>query len=69
MVKFAATLLVVGIVGFWYCSQEQKKHDPVPPGLSISQAWEYPAGKWETGAYACAGLGAFGVLMLMMPKR
>jgi hypothetical protein len=68
MRNFGGFLLVLGIVGFLYCSSKLSEAGSVPEGKSISESLEYEAGKWEVGRYACAGIGAFGFLMAMFPK-
>ena len=68
MRSFGALLLVLGIAGFLYCSSKAKDAGPVPEGKSISESLEYDAGKWEVARYVCAGMGAFGVLLTMVPK-
>jgi hypothetical protein len=68
MRNFGGFMLVLGIVGFLYCSSKASETGPVPEGKSISESLEYEAGRWEVARYACAGIGAFGLLMAMFPK-
>jgi hypothetical protein len=68
MRNFGGVMLLVGIIGFLYCSDRASKAGEVPEGKSISESLEYDAGKWEVGRYVCAGVGAFGLLMAMFPK-
>jgi len=68
MRNIGGTLLVVGILGFFYCSSQLEKLDPVPPGLSVGEGLKYPAGKWDVARYACGGVAGFGLLMAMFPK-
>ena len=68
MRNFGGILLLVGIIGFLYCSDRASKTGSVPEGKSISESLEYDAGRWEVGRYVCAGIGAFGLLMTMFPK-
>jgi hypothetical protein len=68
MRNFGGFMLLVGILGFLYCSSQLSKTGPVPEGKSISESLEYDAGRWEVGRYVCAGIGAFGLLMTMFPK-
>jgi hypothetical protein len=68
MRTFGLLLLVAGIAGFFYCSSQLEKLDPVPEDLSITQALKYPAGKMEMGRFAGAAVGAVGVLFLMFPQ-
>jgi len=64
---FGLLLLVIGIVGALYCSDQMSKSEPVPPGLSVSESLKYASGRFEIGEYACAAAGAMGVLLLLMP--
>lgn len=68
MRNFGGILLVLGFVGFLYCSSEMSKYGPVPEGLTISESLEHPAGRYEIGRWASACAGFFGVLMAMFPK-
>ena len=67
MRNFGGLMLLVGIIGFFYCTSEAQKAGQVPEGKSISESLEYDAGRWEVGRYVCAGIGAFGLLMTMFP--
>jgi hypothetical protein len=68
MRNFGGLLLVVGIVGFLYCSSQGSKAGEVPEGKSISESLEYDAGRYEVARYVCAGIAAFGLLMTLFPK-
>jgi hypothetical protein len=68
MRTFGGILLFVGIIGFAYSGSEIDKYEPVPAGKTVSEALQYPAGKWETIRYACAAAAGFGLLMVMYPK-
>ena len=68
MRNFGGILLLLGIFGFVYCASQVDKYDPVPAGKSISEALDYPAGKWDVGRYACAAGAGFGLLMALFPK-
>jgi hypothetical protein len=68
MRNFGGFMVVLGIVGFLYCSSQASKAGEVPDGKSISESLEYDAGRWEVGRYVCAGIGVFGLLMAMFPK-
>jgi len=68
MRNYSGLLVAVGLVGFLYCSAELSKLEPVPPGLSMGRAFEYPAGKMEMGRYASAALAFFGILMIMVRR-
>lgn len=68
MRTFGLALLVAGIAGYYYCSQQLKTLEAVPEGISISDSFRYPAGKMEVGRFAGAALGGIGVLFLMFPQ-
>jgi hypothetical protein len=68
MRNFGGILLLLGILGFFYASARLSDLAPVPEGLSVGQALDYPAGRWEVVRYACAAAGGFGLLLAMFPK-
>jgi hypothetical protein len=68
MRNFGGILLLVGIFAFVYCSSQLEKHEPVPPGLNVSEGLKYPAGRWEMGRYVSLGAAGFGLLMAFFPK-
>jgi hypothetical protein len=70
MRTFGLLLLVLGIVGFFYFSDQLTRVEPVPEGqgLSATESLRYPAGKLEVGRYGSVAAGLFGVLMMMFPK-
>ena len=68
MRNFGGVLLLLGILGFFYCSTQTDKYDPVPQGLDIREGLRYPGGRWEVARYACAGVAGFGLLMAFFPK-
>lgn len=68
MRNFGALLLLLGILGFLYCSSRLSEAPPMPQGLSVSDSLDYPAGRWEMARYASAAAAGFGLLMAMFPK-
>jgi len=68
MRNFGGILLLLGILGFFYASAQLSDATPVPPGLSISESLEHPAGRWEFARYGSALVGGFGLLMALFPK-
>jgi hypothetical protein len=68
MRNMGVILLVLGILGFFYCSSRLEGLEPVPPGLSVGEGLKYPAGKWDVARYGCGGVAAFGLLMAFFPK-
>lgn len=68
MRNFGAIMLLAGILGFFYASQQLEKYEPVPAGVSISEGLNRPAGRWDLARYACAGVAGIGLLMALFPK-
>ena len=68
MRNFGVLMLVAGIVGFLYCSDQASKAGTVPEGKTISESLEYDAGKWEVGRYASGAAAFFGLLTIMVAK-
>lgn len=68
MRNFGGILLLLGIVGFLYCSSRLSDVAPLAPGLSVSEGLHEPAGRWEMARYACAGGAGLGLLMALFPK-
>jgi hypothetical protein len=68
MRNFGGILMILGILGFFYCVSQLSNYDPLPEGLSISDALKQPAGRWDVGRYVCAAAGGFGLLMALYPK-
>jgi hypothetical protein len=61
-------MLLLGVLGFFYANGQLDEYEPVPPGLSIGESLDYPAGRWEMARYGLAALAGFGLLMAMFPK-
>jgi hypothetical protein len=68
MRNFGGIMLVLGVLGFFYCSEQKDKSPALPEGLSLGDAIHQPAGKWDMGRYGCAALAGFGLLMAFFPK-
>ena len=68
MRNLGALLLLVGIVGFLYCSSRLSDVEPLAQGLSLSESLNQPAGRWEMARYASAAAAGFGLLLAMFPK-
>ena len=68
MRNLGGILLLLGVIGFVYSGIQIDKYDPVPMGKTVSEALEYPAGKWETTRYACAAAAGLGLLLALYPK-
>jgi hypothetical protein len=68
MRNFGATLLLLGILGFFYSSSRLDEVEPLPEGLSVSEGLKEPAGRWEMARYGCVAVAGFGLLIAMYPK-
>jgi hypothetical protein len=68
MRNFGGILMLLGILGFFYAGAQLEKHEPLPPGVSLSEGLEKPTGRWEMARYACAGAAGIGLLLAMFPK-
>jgi hypothetical protein len=68
MRNFGGLLLVLGVVGFFYCSARLSNLDPLPAGKSISESLQYTTGRFEVARYAAALAGGIGFLLALFPK-
>jgi len=68
MRSFGLIMLLLGIGGAIYCTSQLGQFPPLPPDLGIVESLDLPAGRWQTGQYACAAGAFFGFLMLLFPK-
>jgi hypothetical protein len=68
MRTFGALLLLLGIVGFLYCSSRLSEAPPLAAGLSVDESLSQAAGRWEMARYASGAAAAFGLLMTLFPK-
>ncbi len=68
MRNFGGVLILVGIVGFFYCSAQMDKSPAVPAGTETIDALHSPAGRYEALRYAAAVAAAVGVLLALFPK-
>jgi hypothetical protein len=68
MRNLGGALLLLGALGFFYCSARLSNLDPVPAGLSIRDTLQYTAGRFELGRYAAALAGAIGFILALFPK-
>jgi hypothetical protein len=68
MRNFGGIMLVLGVLGFFYCTGQRDASPPLPEGLSMGDSMKQPAGKWDVGRYACAAGAGFGLLMAFFPK-
>jgi hypothetical protein len=68
MRNFGAVLLLLGILGFLYCSSRLSETAALPAGMSVEEGLKHPAGRWEVARYASGAAAGFGFLMMMFPK-
>lgn len=68
MRSLGALLVFAGIFGYVYAADQLALAGTVPEGLSLSQAWEYPAARWDTARYGAALAGVMGVILALWPK-
>jgi hypothetical protein len=68
MRNFGGVLLLLGALGFFYCSARLSNLDPLPAGLSIGDSLRYPAGRFEMARYGAALAGGIGFLLALFPK-
>jgi len=68
MRTLGALLLLVGIVGFFYCSSHLSGLESIPEGTSLGNYLQYDAGKFELGRYLALIVGFIGILLSLFPK-
>jgi hypothetical protein len=68
MRTLGALLLLVGIVGFFYCSSHLSGVESIPEGTSLGNYLQYEAGKFELGRYLALMAAFIGVLLSLFPK-
>jgi hypothetical protein len=61
-------LVLVGIVGFFYCSTHMQGLESIPEGTSLGRYLEYDAGKFELGRYLSLVAGLIGAILSLFPK-
>jgi hypothetical protein len=60
--------LLVGIVGFFYCSSHMSGLAPIPEGTALGDYVRTDAGRLELGRYLALVAGFIGVLLALFPK-
>jgi hypothetical protein len=68
MRNFGIMLLLAGLAGAFYCTQQMARFEPLREGYTVSESLETDRGKWEAGRYACAAGAFVGILLAMMPQ-
>jgi len=68
MRNFGATVMLLGVLGFFYASGRKADAEPLPEGLGFSESLAYPAARWDLARYGFATAAGFGLLMALFPK-
>jgi hypothetical protein len=68
MRNFGATALLLGGLGYFYCSDQLGRYAVPSQDTSVAKALATPGGRWQVAQYACVTFGALGALMLLFPK-
>jgi hypothetical protein len=68
MRNFGFVLLLVGVVGFFYCSSRASELAPLRAGLSVSESLETERGQWDAWRYAAAAAAFTGFVLAMVPQ-
>jgi len=68
MRNMGGLLMLVGALGFFYCSARLSNLEPVPAGKSVSESLQYAAGRLEVARYGAAIAGAMGLILALFPK-
>ena len=68
MRTLGALLLLVGIVGFFYCSSQMSGLAPIPEGTALGDYVRTDAGRFELGRYLALVSGLIGILLSLFPK-
>jgi hypothetical protein len=68
MRNMGGMLLLVGALGFFYCTARLSELDPVPAGRSISESLQYTAGRFEVARYGALLAGGLGLILALFPK-
>lgn len=61
-------LLLIGAVGFFYCSSQLSDLPPVPDGTALGDYIRYESGKFELGRYVGMCTAFVGLLLALFPK-
>lgn len=69
MRSFGLIAMMLGILGFFYCSSRASALEPVPAGKSIGETLDYEAGRWELARYGCGGAAMVGLLLFFASKN
>jgi hypothetical protein len=69
MRQTGGVLVLVGVVGFFYCGSRLSETPAVRERADLVEALHEPAGRWEVGRYASAFVGATGSVLLLFTRR
>jgi hypothetical protein len=69
MRQAGGVLVVLGVVGFFYCSAKVSDAPPVPKEAGIMEALREPGGRWDLARYGSAFVGATGSVLLLFTRR
>ena len=64
----AGIVVLLGVIGFFYCSDRVSKLPPLPEGLTVTETLREPTGRWIVGRFACACLSASGAVLLIFAR-
>jgi hypothetical protein len=69
MRNFGLSLMLIGAIGFLYCSSEIEHTEPMPPNVDVVEGVRfYPRGRLEVGRFAGVAGVAIGLLMAAASK-
>ena len=61
-------LLLIGAIGFFYCSSQLSSQTPVAEGASLEEYLRTEVGRLELGRYLAASMALVGLLLAVFPK-
>jgi hypothetical protein len=64
----AAIVVLLSVIGFFYCSDRVSKLPPLAEGLTVAETLREPAGRWIVGRFVCACLSASGAVLLIFAR-
>jgi hypothetical protein len=68
MRQVGGVLVLLGVVGFFYCSGKVADAPPVPKDMGIMESLHEPGGRWDVARYGCALVGATGSVLLVFTR-
>lgn len=68
MRTFGLILIVAGVAGFYYCSQQLANLQPLPAEYSVEDSLRTDRGKMEAGRFLSAGGVIIGLLFVVYPQ-